>query len=234
MTAPVTGFALFVLCHYFGRRGRAMARSLAGQVGCPVPLELWVFHSRPEDAALLEEGLAEGPFRLSMTKIQVPPDRIMQRAVHFSEAHQMHGLSHTVFIDADLWFPPDFWARYVAAIEGETPGYWSCRVMNIPYLLAESMLNGWMEISLEKLDQVATGRRLDEQAGRAGHFQCIPKDLTPYPSIPVQSVGHTDTAFSKAAIDLSMNKRTDRRISDVPAYHLGHPRFWEGTRGVEL
>jgi hypothetical protein len=228
------GFSLYALCHHFGLRGRAMARSLACQAGCSVPLELTVFFSRTEDARLVEEGATDGPRPPLLRMIEVPRERIMQRAMHFSGAHEMHDLSHTVFFDADLWFPPEFWAAYALAVESESPGYWSCRVMDVPSSDCDAFVQRWKEITEERLKQVTTGRRLDFQAGKAGHFQCIPRDLAAYPPDPAPSVIKTDLAFSAAAVDRSYDKRTDRRISKVPAYHLDHPYSWEGTGGLQL
>lgn len=116
--STATGFALFTLCHYFGRRGRAMVRSLAQQRGCPVPLQLNVFYCRPEDADFIREGVGGASAQPRLRMVQLPGERIMQRALHFAEAHRLHDLSHSVFFDSDLWFPPTFWERYYQAING--------------------------------------------------------------------------------------------------------------------
>ncbi len=237
-TSPVPsareGFALFMLCHHFGRRGRAMARSLARQVNCPVPLQLNVFYHRAEDAKLIEEGAADGPTPLRLRLIPVPECRILQRALLFSEAHTLHDLPYTVFCDADLWFPPEFWAEYVSSLGGEPPGYWSCRVMNIPMPHAEEFAVQWAEITREKLDTVAAGRRHDWYSGQVGHFQCIPRELAIYPPDPRVGVETSDLAFSKLAIERSVHRRTERRICRVGAYHLDHPPSWHGTGGIQL
>ncbi len=211
-----------------------MARSLARQEGFKLPIHLTVFHNRPEDARFVAEGAADGPSSPSLTFIEVPDERIMQRALHFSEAHRMHGLSHTVFFDVDLWFPPGFWAAYASVLATESPGYWSCRVMNIPYPESEAFVNQWTEITQERLEGVAAGRRLDQYGGKVGHFQCIPRNLAVYPADPLQAVHSVDLAFSATAIERSIERRSERRISRTPAYHFDHPQSWEGTRGIQL
>lgn len=211
-----------------------MARSLALQVDCPVPLALTVFHARPEDKELVAEGVVLPFSPVIIAFCEVPRERILQRALHFSEAHRMHSLSHTVFLDSDLWFPPTFWAAYAAAVEAETRGYWSCRVMNVPPPEAEGFVERWAEITPEALDAVARERRLDRYGGKVGHFQCIPRDLNEYPADPLPAVHTVDLAFSKAAIQRSVDRRSERRISRTPAYHFDHPHCWEGTGGIEL
>ncbi len=231
---PVTGFALFTLCHSFGRRGRAFARSIARQSGCPAPLALTVFYSRPEDGRQVAQGFGEDLPREALTLCRVPEELAMRRGLHFAQAHTMHRLSHTVFVDADLWFPPTFWKEYTAAVESETVGYWSCRVMNVPLPSAEGFVDRWEEIAPEALDAVARERRLDRYAGKVGHFQCIPRDLLQYPADPRPAVHSVDLAFSKVAIEQSVDRRSERRISRIPAFHFDHPPSWEGTGGIDL
>lgn len=232
---PATGFSLFTLCHNFPRRCRAMLNSLVSQKGCPVPIELTVFYNAAEDVAVLTEGLrgAKGEPPL-LTLRQVPADSIMQRALLYSAAHDLHGLSHTVFVDADLWFPPEFWQTYTEAINGEVPGYWSCRVMNVPYTEAEGCLARWETLKESDLRGVSNGRRWDKFRGRVGHFQCVPRGLVPYPAIALNAVCETDLEFSRMAVERSGDKRSERRICAVPAYHLDHPEVWYGTRGQQL
>lgn len=229
----VTGFSLFVLCHDFGRRGRAMARSLARRAESDLPLELTVFYHRTEDAQLVTEGALDGPAPTLLRLIPVPPGDILRRAMLFSRAHRMHGLSHTVFCDSDLWFPPAFWKQYAAAIRGESPGYWSCCVMNIPWDSSETFVDQWTAITPEALEAEAEGRRYDKYGGQVGHFQCIPRELVEYPSNQRAGVSETDLEFSKIAITQSACRRDERRLGPR-AYHFDHPPVWEGTHGLQL
>ena len=229
-----TGFGLFMLCHFFGRRGRATARSIARQEGCSFEMELTVFYSRGKDLQLLREGLEEGAGRPRLRPVKIPESEILKRALHFSRAHGMHCLSHTVFLDADLWFPQDFWKEYASAVRAESRGYWSCRVMNIPRSSAESFVAKWDEVTADELEKCSDGRRLDRYGGRVGHFQCIPRGLATYPQDHQQGVQQLDLAFAEAAVARSVDQRHERRISRVPAYHLDHPNSWEGTGGIEL
>jgi len=210
-----------------------MARSLSWQKGCSIPFHLFVFYNAGEDARLVLEGLSEGPRPPTVTMIHVPAERVLQKALHFSQAHTMHSFSHTVFVDADLWFPPEFWAEYVSALSGESPGYWSCRVMNIPLPGAEGFINDWKGISQCQLGGATEGRRYDRYSGHVGHFQCVPRDLMAYPPDPRPSVDTVDLLFSEAAIALSSNRRVERRIGRIGAYHMDHPPSWNGTNGVQ-
>jgi len=228
----VTGIALFALCHNFGRRARAMMRSLVDQVGCPVPLDVTIFHSRLEDAALIHEGASAAVLRYSLRRIQ--DDRIMRRGLHFSEAHKMHELSHTVFFDADLWFPPTFWVGFVGELTRRTPGYYSCSIMNVPWPASEAQVDAWEKISTRTLDPLVNESRRDPFKGRVGSLQCIPRDLSIYPADPRPSVDQVDLTFADAAILKSETKMEDRRVGNFHAYHLDHPMVWAGTGGVQL
>ncbi len=234
MKEEITGFSLFLLCHYFGRRARAMLHSLACQSGCPAPLQLFVFHARKEDADLVLEGAASGPNRPLIHLLEIPSDGIMQRAVHFSKAQEMHDFSHTVFCDADLWFPPTFWSAYTQALGEEPPGYWSSKVLNVPWPRSETVLEEWSEIRCEHLEQSSTGPHREEYFGRVGHFQCIPRTLATYPANPRFGVESSDLLFSSLAITRSASLQVERRISRSLIYHLDHPFSWEGTGGVQL
>ena len=134
--ADVTGFDIFVLCHNFGRRARAMAHSLSAQVAAP-SLRLTVFYSRAEDQDYIRQGALAGPSPVFLQFVQVEQDVVMQRAIHYSRIAASPDHSHTVFMDADLWFPPTFWRQYADSLARELPGYWSCKVLNIPYDLSE-------------------------------------------------------------------------------------------------
>jgi len=230
----ISGFTLFALCHHFGRRGRAMLRSLAQQVQCPVPLKIFIYYCRTEDAQLLLEGAAAGPSPLALELLRTDPARILQRAMHFSRAQDLSQYSHSVFCDADLRFPPTFWSEYVEAIKSEEPGYWSCRVMNVPWPGSEVFVEKWMEVGLPHLERATTGRHRDDYAGHVGHFQCIPRNLLVYPADPRPSVDKIDLEFSKAAIERSQSRRRERRLGRPSVYHLDHPPSWSGTGGLQL
>jgi hypothetical protein len=231
---PITGFSLFVLCHHFGRRGRAMVSSIAKQRDCPVPLHLNVFYSRAEDAHLIVDGAVDGPAPPRLTLIHVPENRIMQRAMHFSEAHLMHTLSHTVFCDADLWFPPLFWRSYAEALRAESMGYWSCRIRDIPYEPSEAALEQWRDLAESDLEGRVSNIRHDVWQGSVGVFQCIPRTLVAYPQDSRSSVEGMDLRFSELAKQQSLNHRLERRVGSLYAYHFNHPPCWTGTGGVQL
>jgi hypothetical protein len=229
----VTGFSLYTLCHFFGRRGRAMASSLARQEGCDIPLQLTVFYSRPEDARHVLEGVVDGPHPPRVTFEYVAPGDALKKAQHYSKAQDMHALSHTVFVDADLWFPPHFWKEYAAVLNRHEPGYWSCRVMNVPFQTAEDLVVDWTHLSAERLALHASGERYGYANGSVGHFQCIPRILEVYADDGVAAVNRTDTRFSAGAIARSGDPRVERRIGSAVAYHLDHPWCWTGTGGAE-
>lgn len=231
MPTTVTGFSLFMLCHDFGRRGRSMACSLARQVDLEVPIYLTVLHCNPEDAHLVGEGAAEGPTPLSVRFVQIDEGRILRRALLFSECKAAQPVSHVVFLDADLWFPPEFWREYTRALRGELPGYWSCRVMNIPFPLSEEFIDGWRDLDARRLEEASDGRRLDSYGGRVGHFQCIPSGLVRYPADPLPAVHTVDLAFAADAVARSEDQRFERRICRVGAFHFDHLHSWEGTNG---
>lgn len=229
----VSGFSLFVLSHNFGRRARAMVRSLALQESCPVPIHLTVFYSNQGEANLINEGRINGFDFPHVRLVRIDNKRIMQRAMHYSTAN--HSLSHTVFCDADLWYPGDFWRKYTEAVQAAASGYWSCQVLDIPFERAEQVVQNdqWEGIRRELLDPLSSGIRNDGYQGRVGVFQCIPKDLLQYPEDLRHSVETLDLVFSDKALELSEDKRPDRRIGLVPAYHLGHPYTHYGTDGEQ-
>lgn len=228
----LTGFAIFTLCHHFGRRARAMARSLALQVQFEVPICLTVFHQNAKDRDAIEQGLSTQSRRLGVRFIEIRGEAIMQRAVHFSDAHRMHTFSHTVFMDADLWFPPNFWMCYASAIASRPAGYWSCSIMDIPLSRAEALADQWEQITHETIRSFSVSRRHDSYQGRVGTFQCIPRALTNYPTSSIMGVGGTDLTFSEVAVAHSADSTSERRIGEVPCPPLRNsfPRIGEKYR----
>jgi len=211
-----------------------MVRSLSRQQDLTVPIHLIVFHHRAEDAQLLQDGFVDAPSTLTLKFVPLPENRILQRALHFSEAHRMHSLSHTVFFDSDLWFPPSFWSGYAEALSCELPGYWSCPVLELPLSKAELLLEDWNTLTQHRLEGLSTGPRYARHGGKVGTFQCIPRGLVDYPADPRASVAGLDIRFAEVALDHSLDRRDERRIGKIPAYHFDHPHSWEGTGGVQL
>lgn len=175
------------------------------------------------------EGAASGPNPPVLTFCHVPADRVMQRAVHFS-SFKSHGLSHTVFMDADLWFPSDFWAEYAKALQREPMGYWSCTVMEIREVTSNILLEQWRNVSESTLSLIHRGPRGELWKGKVGHFQCVPTGLLRYPEDRIMSVERADQTFAHEAIRLSSDQREDRRIGDLCAFHFDHPSCWQGTK----
>ena len=210
-----------------------MANSLSKQVGCEFPLRLTVFYNRFEDARLVLEGAVDGPKPPQMSFIHIPSNEILRRAKQFSIAQEMHTLSHTVFVDADLWFPAGFWREYAATLEEHKDGYWSCRVVNVSFQAAETLVGEWRHLSTERMDPHVSGERYGYANGSVGHFQCIPRELEAYQDDGISAVNRTDTLFASHAIERSADPRIDRRLGNLTAYHLDHPRCWTGTGGAE-
>jgi hypothetical protein len=225
----VTGFQLAVLCHRFGRRGRAFAYSLASQQLTDVRLRLTVFYCCPEDAALVSEGCFRGRNPPDLHLIRISQQRIMERAMHFAKVELDPSYSHTVFLDADLWFPSNFWQQYALALEHERPAYWSCRLLNIEDSQAERLIETWDCLTVDNLQNVSNGIRHDGFNGLVGHFQCIPTGLLQYPEDTIPAVNRGDESFSSRALAAAPDGRTDRRIGPAYAFHLDHPFCWSGT-----
>lgn len=210
-----------------------MARSLAQQMDCPVRLTLTVFYSRKEDGDRILEGASDGPCPPATRLIQLAPSLVSDRATRYSFAVKGHCHSHAVFCDADLWYPPRFWNAYLLALASESPGYWSCRVLNLPYAAAEECVEGWMAVPRDRLASLAVGRRHDEQAGRSGHFQCVPRS-TLRAALADAYETLSASEFSRRAVSRSCDLRKERRIGAVEAYHMDHPYCPDGTAGVEF
>ncbi len=210
-----------------------MAHSLSIQEGCKVPLHLTVFYNRPEDARLVFEGAMAGPNPPQLTFVRVPSDEVLRKAKHYSRAQDMHALSHTVFVDADLWFPPGFWKDYAAELGDHPAGYWSCRVVNVPFQSAETLMSEWSNLSEKRIAPHVSGERYGYANGSVGHFQCIPRHLEVYRDDGISAVNRTDTRFASNAIERSADPRIDRRLGVLTAYHLDHPWCWTGTGGAE-
>jgi hypothetical protein len=143
-----TGFHLVILCHRFGRRGRAFAASLARQILNPYEMRLTCFYSEKQDVRCLLEGASSGNSPLVVTTVRVHPDRIMQRAMHVPSVRHEDRCSHVVYLDGDLWFPPDFWRCYGHALAQEPPGYWSAHVMETPTETAERLTDDWQHLTV--------------------------------------------------------------------------------------
>jgi hypothetical protein len=225
-------FHLIGLCHRFGRRARAFAHSLATQASTDVQLHLTVFYSDASDARLILEGATSGRRSPEISLIRVPPETIMQRAIHFAHARIDDSCSHTVFLDTDLWFPQTFWQDYSEALDLEVPGYWSCRVKEIDARPADLLVDAWAGLTVETLEAVSVGVRHDSFNGMVGHFQCIPTRLLPYPADAIRAVNRADEIFAVRAVALSRDGRPDRRIGKTSAFHLGHPFCWAGTSAL--
>jgi hypothetical protein len=228
-SVDVTGFHLFALCHRFGLRGRAFARSLAEQRDNPYRLHLTVFYSEPEDASLVLEGATSGGRPPVVTFIHVPEERIMQRALLFMIAQASSDCSHTVFLDCDLWFPPQYFRNFGDALSREAAGYWSCYVKDIERERADRFVESWREITADLLETASCGPRHDGWKGKVGHFQCIPTGLVAYPEDHIHAVNRADEVFARKALERSQDDRDERRIGAIAAYHFDHPSCWSGT-----
>jgi hypothetical protein len=212
----------------FGLRGRAMASSLARQIDAP-PIHLTVFYSRPADAEFIELGLASGPNPPSLSLVQVPRPGIMQRALLYSGAAVPWGASHVVYCDADLWYPPGFWRNYAQSLSLEKLGYWSCRIKAVSPVGTEEALGDWRTLTEERLAALAPRIRYGGFWGRVGAFQCVPAGFLRYPASRLRAVHRVDIEFSRAAVDLSVDGRKERRIGEMVAYHFDHPQCWWGS-----
>jgi hypothetical protein len=211
-----TGFHLVILCHRFGRRGRAFAASLARQILNPYEMRLTCFYSEEQDAHYLLEGASSGNSPLVVTTVRVPPDRIMQRAIHFSSVRHEDRCSHVVYLDGDLWFPPDFWRCYGHALAQESPGYWSAHVMETPTETAERLTDDWQHLTEKHFRRHSEGPRHDRFAGKVGHFQCVPRELANYPQDPIQAVNQS---FQANRPRQRLQHRVDHVVIDhLPAY----------------
>lgn len=224
----VTGFSLIFLCHKFSRRGARFLQSLWNQDETCPPLLLTGFYADDADAAALL--LAKGPHssRHRLELFQADPERVMERSVLFSMIEPPEHISHAVFTDCDLWFPPDFWGSYAIALRQKSFGYWGSYVLHIPYDEAEVLLK--MESpGEEEYHKRVQEIRYPKQQGGVGHFQCVPRELCKYPAHRFASVSKVDDAFAQWAIGKSVDKIPERRLESRAAYHLGHPYSWEGT-----
>ncbi len=224
----VTGFNLIFLCHKFSRRGARFIQSLWNQdEHCP-PLLLTGFYADDADAAALLPLATEHSGKHKLQLFQADPERVMERSVLFSMVTPPEHISHGVFTDCDLWFPPDFWGSYAAALRQKAYGYWGSYVLHIPYDKAEDLLamqNPTEDEYLSRVQEI----RYPKQQGGVGHFQCVPRDLCQYPAHRFASVSKIDDAFAQWALDRSEDKNPERRLLSRAAYHLGHPYAWEGT-----
>jgi hypothetical protein len=229
LSTHVSGFHLVALCHRFGRRGRAFAASIAKQVGNSFPIHITCFYSDALDAKYFVEGLLSGQSAPRLTLVQVDASRIMQRALHFSSVQLDHFCSHVVYLDCDLWFPPNFWQEYGETVQRELPGYWSTWVLDTEIATAEVFSNDWGSLHEELFRRECTGVRHNGFHGTVGHFQCVPKALAAYPRDYIKAVNRADEEFSRQAIKMSPDKRMERRIGKVRAYHLNHPQCWTGS-----
>jgi hypothetical protein len=228
----VRGFHLVALCHRFGLRGRAFATSIAQQVSNPYPIVLTVFYNEPHDADLILQGALKGADTPGINFVRVPSEHIMRRASHYFGTVPDPRCSHTVFLDADLWFPPHFWRTYGEAIGREAPGYWSCRVTNIKLDGANELITRWCDLSEEVILSYQAGERHSSYQGRVGHFQCIPSGLVEYPNSDFYGVNRWDEVFAERALHHSIDKRSERRIGTCPAYHFDHPWCWTGSNDL--
>jgi len=222
----LTGFSIFVLCHRYGARGRAMLRSLALQSDDAPAFNVAVYYARQRDAEMLIEGAG---LDVDLQLIQVPESKVIYRAQHFSKAKP--DKPYTIFVDSDLWFPPTFLAKYAQEIESRPLGYWGAWVKNVEWEKSEPLLARWQ--SLTETDMAPfdiPGWRFDSCAGRVGHFQCIPTGLVRYPWWPEPGTDVQDGVFAQRALDKSVDAglSPDRRIGPT-VFHFDHPNNPKGV-----
>jgi hypothetical protein len=227
--SQVTGFHLVCLCYRFAHRARAFAASIARQTGNPYSMHLTCFYTERIDAHHILEGLTAGDNTPSLSLRRIEASRIMQRAMHFSSLLPDDRYSHTVFLDCDLWFPPSFWHRYGEAVSCELPGYWSAHIMDTDSDCGKQLANEWDVLTELSIAARSNGIRHDGFNGMVGHFQCVPSQIAKYPEDSTHAVNGADEVFARQAIEKSVDKRRDRRIGSVCAYHLGHPSYWTGS-----
>src|SRR5262249_50422865 len=141
--------------------------------------------------------------------------------------------TYVIYLDSDLWFPSHFWVNYSFALERQEQGYWSCYVKNIEQSISEELIINYTQVDSKITHIKWNGSyRYDEYQGRIGHFQCMPYGMHLYTLSSDESkrgIEGCDLAFSKQAIINSQDKKQERRIGAVPAYHLDHESSWTGA-----
>lgn len=230
----VDGFHIVFLCHRFRRRARLFLDSLKGQQSCPYTLHLTAFYTEEADGAFLHESLDgvvfNSNFPMSVDIHEIPQHRIMERSVLFSSITPADGCSHVIYTDCDLWFPQRFFFWYGLQLQKMPKGYWSAYVYEVPNHLAEELVAIDRPTGIEFETRRYEEFRYTDINGRAGHFQCVPKELAKYPAHRLSSVSKVDYWFAQWAIEHSDSDRHERRLEHTePLYHLGHPYCWEGT-----
>ena len=237
MTTSITGYHLAILCHKFRNRGRRFVSSILLQEDFTLPRHLTIFYCDPKDRAALEsvaDKLDNVQYNnLTLEFSCVPETKVMERSSWFSRLKNTEHLSHVVYTDCDLWFPPLFWKDHTESLEQLTPGYWSTYVWEIAYDHAEEFVHDTRIIKEGDLRRLTTYYRHNSCQGAVGHFQCVPISMSNYPcKYGLKSVAQMDHTFFKQALAMSSDKTKERRIGTVPAYHLGHPLCWKGTAQV--
>lgn len=231
---PVSGFVIWAMCYKFEKRLRLFLKSLYEQQDMSVPIYLNLFIENgiqlPDSMPLDYEKKVD---RVYSHVTRSSREQLLRRAELFSLHldEDDHTLSHTIFTDCDLWFPPQFFNQYAKAIDAEAPGYWSACVKDILPDDADLLVDAWQKVDSDTMERYALpGYRYDHGHGTAGHFQCVPTMMASYPDTKIHGVSQADHQFANWAISESADKRIERRISEsCPAYHLGHPYSWEGT-----
>lgn len=234
IVTQVTGICIAVLCHNFGNRGRLFCKSLCEQQLLNVPIHLQIFYANEQDKYMCMEGLRDTN-RFTCTFICTSLDEVMKRGKLFNsqadiwKASRLY--SHVLFTDADLWFPPEFFSRYVCALERKPKGYWGTWVQDIRETDANHLIKLWGQVDERTMRKYGRGIRYDASKGKCGHFQCVPKELAVYPTSEECTVSGLDDDFSRWAIQNSDDPCTvDRRIGFEVAYHLDHAFSWYGSK----
>lgn len=216
----MTSYHLVTLCHNYGRRTRAMAYSLNHCDLTDISLTWTIFYSRQEDYDMIKQEIGN----VKASFIRKPVEEILRRSIYYHELPDQP-CDYTAYVDGDLWFPKNFWIRFTESLKDEDPGYWACPAINIPKEHAEELVDNYKSITPLTFVEYST-LRWNQFIGLCGTFQCIPTGFLRYPKVTGDGVFESDLVFAEEAVQLSRDKRDDRRIGS-PAYHFDHSDWYE-------
>lgn len=219
------------MCYRFGRRLQPFMLSLLNQRAIQgINLHVTFYYERDEDCRAMTDVLNIGGCADHTIYFEKRTEVLKRAKLFASHVVPSDRISHVIFTDCDLWFPPFFLRHYINTLQTHPQGYWSTYIKEIEEADAEMLLHVWRDLDEDTLRPYASRHpRYNTGMGMAGHFQCVPRELCEYPCGEEQTVEIYDHKFALWAVERSLNKQTDRRIGEVPLYHFGHPFSWHGT-----